>query len=136
MQYVPEYNSQTSIKHGVCPTADDIQARAALLKENGLIATDEQFLPNKGFVPIYEERNGRELTQDEMNLLCLCPLPKPPDETNELINNYKAEYFRVNNRVPQIERSGVWIDIEGNSVRRKELEQFLATLKERKSYFD
>lgn len=130
MKYVPEYNSRTSIKHGECPTGAAVAARNQLLKDAGLVVSNEEFLPNKGYVPVWE---GKELSQDEMDVLCLIEL-KERDEVNDLISEYKEQYLRVNNRVPNITRNGSWIIVNGDSVRRFQLEQYLYTLKGRKSY--
>ena len=130
MKFVPHYDLNTSLKHGVCATADDILARANLIRENKLICVGECFLPNKGYVPIYE---GRDLNKEEQNLLCLIEY-KEKDELGELINTYKEQYFRVNNSLPEIQRNGTYLEINEVTVLKCDLIRFIDNLKEKKSW--
>lgn len=50
---------------------------------------------------------------------------------DDLITEYKREYFRVNNREPVITCTKAWITINGNSVRKGELINALEALRGR-----
>ena len=126
MKFVPHYDLNTSLKHGVCPTTDDILARANLIRENKLICVGECFLPNKGYVPIYE---GRDLNKEEQNLLCLIEF-KEKDELGELIFTYQEQYFRVNGSAPNITRNGNYLEINDVPVNKTTLIRFTNSLKE------
>ena len=138
MKYIPHYDENTAIRHGTCPTAQDLSARAVLLKEKGIDPCGELLLPNKGYVPIFE---GPVLTQDEQNLLCLSALEeedKPDNCSNEndataaLIKEYKNEFLRVNGHAIDVQQDGTQIRINGEVTKTNVVERFLATLKARK----
>lgn len=135
MKYIPHYDQNTAIRHGTCPTAQDISARAMLLKEKGLTICGEMLLPNKGYVPIFE---GPVLIKDEQNLLCLAALEEPDeptergnenDATAALIKEYQAAFLRVKGHSIDVQQEGTQILINGEAIETKLVERFLATLK-------
>jgi len=75
-KYLPHYDDKTSIRFGELPLPKEIFARQELMREIGFTAGEEVWKKGYGYVPIYYF--VRELTKDEQNLLCLCPLT---DET-------------------------------------------------------
>lgn len=131
MQYLPHYDRHTGIPKGSYPTAEDVLARANMIREAGLVCVGETWDPGNGNVPIYE---GKPLSYEETQVMCLKPFVEK-DETKQLMDSYAAEYLRVNGRAPTMAKSGSWISVDGDMLRKKELEQFLATLKERKSFY-
>lgn len=138
MKYIPHYDQNTAIRHGTPPTANDLSARTALLKEKGMLRSGETLLPNKGYVPIFE---GPVLTKEEQNLLCLIVLKEPeaprsvriapPDTAADLVKEYKAEFRRVNGHDIDVQLEGTQILINGEVIKRNLVERFLATLKAR-----
>ena len=137
MKYIPHYDQNTAIRHGTPPTANELSARTAGLKEKGMIRSGETLLPNKGYVPIFE---GPVLTKEEQNLLCLIVLDEPeaprslspaPDNAADLVKEYKAEFRRVNGHDIDVQLEGTQILINGDVVKRSLVERFLATLKAR-----
>ena len=138
MKYIPHYDQNTAIRHGTCPTAQDISARAMLLKEKGVTLCGEMLLPNKGYVPVFE---GPVLIKDEQNLLCLDVLEeqdKPTRGSNEndaisaLIEEYKSEFLRVNRHAIDVQQDGTQILINGEATKTNLVERFLTTLKARR----
>ncbi len=71
-RYVPEYNDHTSLKKSELPAVEDILARSRLLRERGGFCVGEKWVQHKGYVPVYEF--DKELTKDEMDILCLIKL--------------------------------------------------------------
>jgi len=139
MKYIPHYDEHTAIRHGTCPTARDLSARAVLLQEKGINRCGELLLPNKGYVPVFE---GPVLIKDEQNLLCLSALEeedKPDNCSNEidataaLIKEYKNEFLRVNGHAIDVQQEGTHILINGQATKTSLVERFLATLKARKT---
>lgn len=135
MKYISHYDQNTAIRHGTYPTAQDIAARAALLKEKGLTVCGEMLQPNKGYVPIFE---GPALRKEDQNLLCVAPLdePEPPARPSEpkdplaaLIQEYQAEFLRVKGHGIDVKQQGTQILINGEVIPTRMVERFLATLK-------
>ena len=55
--------------------------------------------------------------------------------TEQLIEDYRTEYKRVNNRVPNIVSRGTWIVIDFVAYRHSEVKSFLDTLRKRADFY-
>ena len=61
------------------------------------------------------------------------------NKVQQLIEDYRKEYERVNGRVPAICRTSaksLWIEVDRNFYRIGEIREMLAILKTRKGYYD
>jgi len=130
-EYVPFYSPHTGIPRGSYPTADDVLARANMIKDAGLRCTGETWIPGDGNVPIY---SGPEIT-DEKTLLLLC-LQKYEDpaikKTNEIIEEYKSLFEKANGYRPECHRNGShYLTIEGHDYPIERITEFIEKLSEK-----
>lgn len=69
MFYIPHYSDKTALKYGEIPKHVDVIARQRLIREMGFICIAEKWVKDSGFVPVWE--SDKDLTEDQMNLLCI-----------------------------------------------------------------
>lgn len=132
-EYIPFYSNHTSIKNGSCPTFDDITALNKMRQDAGLVCIGEVFVPIGSLTePLY---SGPELTQENQLTLCITKYLDPAvEKTNQILDEYRQEFLRVNGEVPEVKRNGShYVEINGTNFPIEKIPVFLDRLKEKKS---